>query len=315
MELCGDGRLVGCSRDEAVEGWKSSGRTYWLDVHDFTHPELAVLLDQLEVDPFARQRCLEAGRDNTVIALPRGAFGEWPVYADRACTRRAQAACLVLENLVLTMYPEGLEIADEMRATIVDLVVEKRTPTSLVASLLLQETVVTSRAARSLRDGVLGLTERMDSDPQDVDTEELDDLKRAVLLCDAVAEEQAEAFLLLAGIESRGFDATTVSSTMGLVTTSAGATARLVDRTYRRTESLARRLEGARQDLLNRRLGVLTILSAIFLPLTLLVGVWGMNFENMPELDEPYAYPMALGGMAAIALIMLGFFYWRGWFD
>lgn len=273
LELYGDGRLVECSAEDAVKGWKSGGRTYWLDAHAFTRPELASLLDQLEVEPFVRQRCLEAGRENAVIALPRRAFGEWPAYADRASTRRVHAACLVLENLVLAMYPEGLEIAaDEIRAAIVDRVVENRTPTSLVASLLFQQTIITSRAARTPRDGMLGLTERMDTDLQGVDTNELDDLKRAVLLCDSTAEEQAEAFLLLGGLESQGFSATTVSSTMGLVTTSAGATARLVDRVDRRAENLVRRLEGA-QELLNRRLGILTILPAIFLPLTLLVGI------------------------------------------
>jgi len=36
---------------------------------------------------------------------------------------------------------------------------------------------------------------------------------------------------------------------------------------------------------LNQRLALLTILSAIFMPLTLLSGIWGMNFENMPELS------------------------------
>ena len=45
-----------------------------------------------------------------------------------------------------------------------------------------------------------------------------------------------------------------------------------------------------REDTLNRRLGLLTILSAIFMPLTLLSGIWGMNFESMPELSMQGAY-------------------------
>ena len=43
------------------------------------------------------------------------------------------------------------------------------------------------------------------------------------------------------------------------------------------------------------------------------IGQTGMNFENMPELDEHLAYPITLGAMVLIGLGMLSFFVWRGW--
>jgi hypothetical protein len=52
----------------------------------------------------------------------------------------------------------------------------------------------------------------------------------------------------------------------------------------------------------------LTVLSAVFLPLTLVAGIYGMNFEHMPELDERYAYFFVLGFMLFIGAGMLGFF-------
>ena len=64
---------------------------------------------------------------------------------------------------------------------------------------------------------------------------------------------------------------------------------------------------------------ILTIVSAIFIPLTFLVGVWGMNFEpdsspwNMPELRAYYGYPAALSFMAIVAITLLGYFKWRKW--
>jgi magnesium transporter len=64
----------------------------------------------------------------------------------------------------------------------------------------------------------------------------------------------------------------------------------------------------------NSRVRVLTIVSAIFLPLTLIAGIYGMNFEHMPELDEGNAYFIVLTAMVGVAFGMLGFFYWRGWF-
>ncbi len=63
---------------------------------------------------------------------------------------------------------------------------------------------------------------------------------------------------------------------------------------------------------------VLTIISTIFMPLSFIAGVYGMNFDvskpgNLPELRQPYAYPVTLAAMAAIAA---GFFVWfkkLGW--
>jgi magnesium transporter len=60
---------------------------------------------------------------------------------------------------------------------------------------------------------------------------------------------------------------------------------------------------------------VLTIFSAIMLPLTLIAGVYGMNFEHMPELKWLHGYPFALGLMTIIAVSMLAWFIWRGWID
>ena len=46
---------------------------------------------------------------------------------------------------------------------------------------------------------------------------------------------------------------------------------------------------------------------------TMLVGVWGMNFKHMPELEWRYGYAWALGLMVLSALGMLGYFKRRGW--
>lgn len=69
---------------------------------------------------------------------------------------------------------------------------------------------------------------------------------------------------------------------------------------------------------MNEVMAVLTIVGSIFLPLSFLVGLYGMNFDtaspwNMPELSNPYGYPMLLGVMLLIAGSMLGLFWRRGW--
>jgi magnesium transporter len=69
------------------------------------------------------------------------------------------------------------------------------------------------------------------------------------------------------------------------------------------------------QDKTNNRLNMLTILSTIFMPITMLTGLWGMKFEVMPELKNPYSYPMALALMAMTGVGMYLYFRRTGWFD
>ena len=63
----------------------------------------------------------------------------------------------------------------------------------------------------------------------------------------------------------------------------------------------------------NEIMKVLTIMASIFIPLTFFAGIYGMNFENMPELSVPWAYPALLGFMAVIAGAMTYYFQRKGW--
>ncbi|MDX1594602.1 MAG: magnesium transporter CorA family protein [Gammaproteobacteria bacterium] len=63
----------------------------------------------------------------------------------------------------------------------------------------------------------------------------------------------------------------------------------------------------------NEIMRVLTVVSAIFLPLSLVAGIFGMNFEYMPELKWPGAYFVALTGMASLGLGLLALFRRKHW--
>lgn len=65
---------------------------------------------------------------------------------------------------------------------------------------------------------------------------------------------------------------------------------------------------------MNQIMKTLTIFSGIFMPLTFIVGVYGMNFDNMPELREPNGYFITLGAMTLIALILIIYFKVKRWF-
>ncbi len=63
----------------------------------------------------------------------------------------------------------------------------------------------------------------------------------------------------------------------------------------------------------NEIIRVLTIFSVFFLPLNFIAGLYGMNFEHMPELKWPYGYPLIIAVMASVILSLLGWFWKKGW--
>lgn len=64
----------------------------------------------------------------------------------------------------------------------------------------------------------------------------------------------------------------------------------------------------------NEVMQFLTIIAALFIPLTFIVGVYGMNFENMPELKSTYGYYIVWGVMIIITIGLILYFRKKGWF-
>ncbi|NJL24415.1 MAG: hypothetical protein HC902_04095 [Calothrix sp. SM1_5_4] len=76
-------------------------------------------------------------------------------------------------------------------------------------------------------------------------------------------------------------------------------------------------LEGQKTNEASRRtnevMRVLTIFSCFFLPINFIAGIYGMNFENMPELKSEYGYYLVLAGMAGVSLAIFLWFRSKGW--
>jgi len=91
-----------------------------------------------------------------------------------------------------------------------------------------------------------------------------------------------------------------------------------------KVETLYQQLDGAATNLMNLYLSlssqrtnetmrVLTVFSAFFLPLTFIAGVYGMNFQYMPELTWKLGYPGVMGSMVLIAVGLFVWFKRRNW--
>jgi magnesium transporter len=300
---------------DAQRRWRAGDGAFWIDLTECSPGDLETVLDELDVGGLLKRRVLRAGKGTSIIALPNAAFFEWAVFADVACSRRAHMAALCLKNLLVTVQSEPIETPVEIQQSIDLSELGPLSTASVLCSILMWQGARTTGAVRALREQLLQIDQRMDEVPGSVAESELAQLKSALLRVDAVSEEQDEAFRLLSEAQTDALSFSSIKGSTSLLTSNANATRRLDDRLQERFVELRHRASEHKQDTLNRRLAFLTVISTVFLPLTLLAGIWGMNFKTMPELSDPYGYPTALGIMLLVAGSVALFLRKRGWFD
>jgi magnesium transporter len=63
----------------------------------------------------------------------------------------------------------------------------------------------------------------------------------------------------------------------------------------------------------NGTVKIVSVVAVLFLPPTLIASIYGMNFHTMPELDQTWGYPAALGLMVLSAVGSYLYFKWRKW--
>jgi magnesium transporter len=78
-------------------------------------------------------------------------------------------------------------------------------------------------------------------------------------------------------------------------------------------DGMANLYYAAQGQRMNEIMKILTVVSAIFIPLTFIAGVYGMNFTHMPELQYTYGYYVVMSGMFLMGISLLIFFWKRGW--
>ncbi|MDM1346676.1 magnesium/cobalt transporter CorA [Myroides marinus] len=87
-----------------------------------------------------------------------------------------------------------------------------------------------------------------------------------------------------------------------------------IDYNLNKLDSATNYFFSSQSNRMNEIMKVLTIVSVIFIPLTFIVGVYGMNFENMPELKSENGYYYTIAVMVGLVVVMISYFKWRKWF-
>jgi magnesium transporter len=321
LELDDALHLAPCPPERAFAIAQEPGRRVWLDAQAGQPGDLAVWLDNLRVRGLARHLCLDGLDRPGFYPLREEVLLVIPLLAgEDGVGRGDHIGCLCRENLLLTVHlrpgrelQKGVFKRDSVFRQSETWLPECTIP-GLVAALMMALSLECLRRSGDLRREVLALEERMDRTPDTVEAEEVIDKRSELLEVAAVVSDQLPAVRALGEVDTSVFRFGEARTYMRCAVTNLEAAHASLGWLDQRLGELRYALQMNAQDKLNQRLGMLTALSAIFMPVTLMAGIWGMNFAGMPELQWRFGYPLALGLMVVVGAAMYRFFRRSGWF-
>lgn len=280
-----DGSITKCTTKEALDGVKSGERHYWIDIDANHRDDAADLREWLEglylpnyvIDLLSEPPEIWASQ---VVPLKRAALAVIRILPENPVSDEvAFLAALRTRNLLLTFTSCLRSETGGLYAPACAQMKQRGLPAPTSSGALLAwlrfHVDRTLRSTRELRYSVLKMDEAMDRDTTSVKIEELIDAKDQLLRLLSVAEEQNECLEALAAAESdtdNGLNFSAVRGSLSILLATSSSTERMALRLEKNIGDLRERHEGHEQQVMNRRLGVLTVFSAVFLPLTLLTG-------------------------------------------
>jgi len=316
FEIDPERRLIPISPDQVAEDCRKDNARIWLDLEGDDPDERTVWLDRLAVRGLARRICLEAGDRAGFYPLNDELILVIPVLAKTQGEVKPDHVVFVCRPQVMISLHNQPALDAEVEATTEDAAewMPGSTIASLVAAILMDATQDCLDHSSGLRQAVITLEDRFDHDPGSVAADEVQDLRAKLLTMEMIVDEQLSPVKALAAVDRPGMKIEGAREFLNCSLANLIVAARRLDRLATRIGELRSGLQMYSQDKTNNRLGMLTILSAIFMPITLFAGIWGMNFKDMPELNLDFGYPLALGFMVLVGIGMYLFFRKGGWF-
>ena len=310
--------IEGVPAEQLPELLRDQSAVIWVDMEAPTEADERVLLDVFEFHPLTVEDCRENRHYPKVEEFPGYIY--FIVHGVTADTSPDRFNTIELDgflgsNYVITyhhaMFRSITNVKQLLRTSPIAC---QRGSAFLLHQILDQVVDFYSPVLDDFDDRIDRLEDEIFSlkKPNNVILSQIMDLKRSVLRLRRISTKQMDILLRM----SRGEFALIPEEMRPFYRDVYDHLVRVVDLAESYRDLISGSLEAYLSVVSNRMneiMKVLTIFSAIMLPLTFIAGVYGMNFDNMPELHSRYGYFGTLLVMFVVAVGMLAFFWKRGW--
>lgn len=309
------------ARIEDVAAALKGGKPLWVDVVGLADVEMLEELGALfSIDELAMEDIVNTHQRPKLDLYEAHALVVTHMFADRSVASKEQFSILFDKHHVVTFQERQGDCLDPVRKrlSVATTQMRKRGPAYLTYALV--DTVLDAYfpMLEEIGEVLEDLENKITGDPQPEHVARLHEVKRSLLVIKRALWPMRD---MLASL-TRGDLALVPREVEHFLRDTYDHAIQLIDivETYRELASgLLDLYLSSVSTKMNEVMKVLTIVATIFIPLTFLAGIWGMNFDpsaspwNMPELAAYYGYPAALLTMLAVGIGLIVLFRWKKW--
>ena len=288
---------------------------HWFDIAQPDPAALTEFLSPLQLHPLVLEGCLDMEAGSRMAPYARALFIKLPAQLAWDNPTQSFLSIICLPSSIITIHKSSIPALESIASEFSSAVRFHTLSTSAILYQILDRLIDEDMAfVLEARRTIESLEEAIDLDPKSVQIEQILVTKQLVSRLSITFEDQRHCVAALQTAESDVFDIRDFREYFRDSLSHLEYALRSVGRQQARLAEIHQHYLLTLQDKTNKRIKLLTIISAIFMPLTLITGIYGMNFRYMPELKWPYSYPLVIAVMIALAVALLWIFYRKGWF-
>ena len=291
-------------------------REIWIDVAEATSDELRQFLAPLKLHPLQMVHCLDADIDPGVLSFTDSILMEYPAAFDRNSAEPAYLSILLQAQLLVTIRHGLMPALDDLldNVTIGSSPPIQHLP-QIIYLILDQFADLNVDAQIEIRDQIQHLAKLLLENPNKIDSQELTLLRSQIGNLISLIENQLYCVSRLAATDLEALREPHRKAYIQDLVSEAEIAQRGVYRLEARLNDLYHDYQMLGSDRVEKRLRLLTIVSAITLPLGLVAGLLGMNVGGVPGINMPTGFLIVVALMGLIAFVQYWFFKKKGWFD
>ncbi len=313
----GSGKL---QKQPSPQGWPTGepgplGES-WFDIEDAQPEELRQFLAPLSVHPLMLDRCLDSAVVPGVISYGRAVLLEFPAASGGEAEGPAYLTVVMQSPVLVTIRHGRIPAINDLMQSLVGEKAPRLSHLVQIVYLILDDlTDLSVQAETEVRDQILGMAKTLNEDPGSIHAGDLTELRWRVDKLVSLIENQLYVIAGLNASDNEALQEPHRKAYIQDLVSEVEIAQRGIYRLETRVNDLHAYYQMAGNDRVEKRLRILTIVSAITLPLALIAGLLGMNVGGLPGARSASGFVIVIGLMIALAGIELWYFKRKGWFD
>ncbi|NDA98078.1 MAG: magnesium and cobalt transport protein CorA [Crocinitomicaceae bacterium] len=291
----------------------------WLNFHGLDDTKsIEELCHKLDLDKLTNENIHTSSRRPKIEEYPKYVFFQiksaLPTEKDDNLLNQEQISFILGSNYLISFQEKAADHFSDIRDRIIKArgKIRSKGPDFLLFRML--EAIIDNyfEVLESITEKIEWIDERIHSKSNKLIFKEIEIEKRKLIELRKIVMPIRDITIQLASSDSIFLDKANFRYFSNLKSSCASALEE-IDANKQILEGLTNLYYAVQGQRMNQIMKVLTIVSAIFIPLTFIVGVYGMNFENMPELKYQNGYFIIMACMLILGISLLAYFIKRGW--